>query len=163
MAIPTNREHLDNGSLSGCRVRGLARQVINPAGTATTLTAGQSGALCLFATAAGQTYVLPAVGANDVGMFFEFIVTLDGTAGAYSVTTDAATTFLVGGVDSMSDALAEGGGMHEADGTTVVAISLDSDATGRMVATQLFLTALSSTQWSITGTISTEGTTLTPF
>lgn len=163
MAIPITRERIDYGSLDGCALEGNVRQVIDPAGTARTLLRSESGALCVFGTAAGQTYVLPAINARDVGMYFEFIVTLDGTAGAYSVTTDAATTFLVGGVDSMSDAFAEGGGMHEANGTSVVAISLDSDATGRMVATQLFFTALSSTQWSITGTISTEGTTLTPF
>ena len=162
MTIAAEREQLDDGSPGGCRVRGLAREVIDPAGTATTLTTGQSGALCIFGTAAGQTYVLPAVSSDDVGMYFEFIITIDGT-GTYSITTDAATTFLVGGVDSMSDALAEGGGMHEADGTTVLAFTADTDVTGRMVATHLHLTALSSTQWCITGTISTEGTTATPF
>ncbi len=163
MAIPVSKERIDYGAPDGSVLHGNARQVIDPAGAARTLKVSESGALCLFNTAAGQTYVLPAIGSNDVGVNFEFIVTLDGTAGAYSVTTDASTTFLVGGVDSMSDALAEGGGMHEADGTTDLNFTADSDVTGRMVATQIFLTALSSTQWSITGTISTEGTTTTPF
>ena len=76
MTIPSNREHLDDGSGSGCRVRGLARQVINGAGTTKQLTVGESGALCIFGNAAGQIYTLPVIGANDVGMFFDFVVTV---------------------------------------------------------------------------------------
>ena len=162
MTIATNREHLDNGSPGGSRVRGLARQVIDPEGTARTLLVGESGALCIFGTAGGQAFTLPAVGADDVGMWFEFIATIDGT-GTYSVTTDAATTFLVGGVDSMSDTIAEGGGMFEADGSADLNFTADSDVTGRMVGTHLFLTALSSTSWCITGTMSIEGAAATPF
>ena len=51
MAIPVVREQVDNGSPDGSRLHGNAREVIDGAGTATTLTTGQSGALCLFGTA----------------------------------------------------------------------------------------------------------------
>ena len=82
MTIATNREHLDSGSPDGCRVRGLARQVINAAGTTTQLTVDQSGALLVFGTTGGQVYTLPIIGANDVGMFFEVCTTVTGT-GSY--------------------------------------------------------------------------------
>lgn len=163
MVIATNREHLDNGSLSGCRVRGLARLVIDPAGTARTLLVGESGALCLLGTAAGQAYTLPAVGANDVGMYFDFLANITGT-GTYSITTDAATTFLVGAVDYSSTSVAEGGDTFVADGVaTTVDYTADSDVTGRLVGTSLRLTAISSTQWTITGNMMGVGTGTTPF
>jgi len=162
MAIPITRERLDYGSLDGSVAFGVARQVIDGGGTARTLLRSESGALCIFGTASAQAYTLPAINARDVGMWFEFIATIDGS-GTYSVTTDAGTTFLVGGVDSMSDTIAEGGGFFEADGSADLDWTADSDATGRMVGTHLFLTALSATSWCITGTNSIEGTATTPF
>ena len=162
MTIATNREALDDGSPSGCRVRGIAREVIAPAGTATTLTAGQSGALCLYNTAAGQTYVLPAIGANDVGMYFDFLATITGT-GTYSVTTDAATTFIGGGLDSSSTSVAEGGDTFTANIASTVSVVHDSDVTGRLLGTHYTLTALSTTTWGIGGTMMGVGTLATPF
>lgn len=163
MTIATNREHLDNGSPGGCRVRGLARQVIDGAGTATTLTVGQSGALCLLGTAAGQAYTLPAIGADDVGVYFDFFVNITGT-GTYSITTDASTTFLVGGIDGSNTTLASGGETFVADGTADLNWTADSDLTGRLVGTSLKLTAISSTQWTISGNSMSVGTTpTTPF
>ena len=46
MTIPSNREILDDGSPGGCRVRGLARQVIDGS-TARTLLASESGAFTI--------------------------------------------------------------------------------------------------------------------
>jgi len=162
MAIPVVREALDNGSPDGSRIRGVAREVIDGAGTATTLTTGQSGALCLFGTAAGQAYTLPAITAHDIGMQFEFFANITGT-GTYSVTTDAATTFIVGAVDSSSTAVAEGGDSFVADGTADLNYTADSDLTGRLVGTHLFFTAISTTQWTIAGTLFGVGTLATPF
>ena len=162
MTIATNREALDNGSDSGCRVRGVARQVISPAGTATTLTAGQSGAMCVMNTVGGQTYVLPAIGANDVGMEFDFVVTVTGT-GTYSVTTDAATTFIGGGVSMHSTTVAQGGLTAVANPAGTLAIAMDSDITGRLVGGSFKLTAISTTVWSIGGNLAGVGTLATPF
>lgn len=162
MAIPVVREQVDNGSPDGSRLHGNAREVIDGAGTATTLTTGQSGALCLFGTAAGQAYTLPAITAHDTGMQFEFFANITGT-GTYSVTTDAATTFIVGAVDSSSTAVAEGGDSFVADGTADLNYTADSDLTGRLVGTHLFFTAISTTQWTISGTLFGVGTLATPF
>lgn len=162
MAIATNREPLDKGSPDGCRVRGLAGQVIDPEGTARTLLGGESNATCVFGTAAGQTYVLPAIGANDVGMSFEFFVTVTGT-GTYSVTTDAATTFIGGGVVMHSTTVAQGGLTAVADPAATVAIAMDSDVTGRLVGGSFKLTAISTTVWAIGGNLAGVGTLATPF
>ncbi|MCK5643758.1 MAG: hypothetical protein KAJ19_23360, partial [Gammaproteobacteria bacterium] len=127
MTIPTNREHLDNGSPSGCRVRGLARQVINGA-TARTLLAGESGALCLFNVAAGVVFTLPAISSRDIGMYFDFSVSVTGT-GSYSIDTDAATTFIGGGIAGQSTT-AGGGDAFPGDIAASVSIDLDSTETG---------------------------------
>lgn len=162
MAIPVVREQLDNGSPDGCRVAGLAREVIDGAGTATTLLVGQSGALCVWSTAAGQAYTLPAIGARDIGIWFEFIATIDGT-GTYSVATDAATTFLGGGVATVSTTVAQGGESFPADRTATVAYTADSDLTGRFNGSNIIVTAVSTTIWSISGVMHGVGTLTTPF
>jgi len=162
MAIPVVREQLDNGSPDGCRVAGLAREVVDGAGTATTLTTGQSGALCLFNTAAGQAYTLPAITDHDIGMYFDFVATVTGT-GTYSVTTDAATTFLIGAIDSSSTTVAEGGDTFVADGTADTNFTADSDVTGRLVGTSFRCTAISTTLWAIDGQMMGVGTLATPF
>ena len=105
MAIPITRERIDYGSPDGSAAFGVARQVIEPAGTARTLLVSESGALCVFGTAAGQAYTLPALAARDVGCEFEFVATITGT-GTYSVTTDAGTTFIGGGMASITGGMA---------------------------------------------------------
>jgi len=162
MAIPVTRERIDYGSLDGSALFGAALQVIDPTGTARTLLRSESGALCVFATAAGQAFTLPAINARDVGMYFDFVATITGT-GTYSVATDAATTFIGGGVDYSSTAVAEGGDTFAADRTASVAFTADSDVTGRLNGTHFRMVALSTTIWSISGTMMGVGTGTTPF
>lgn len=162
MTIPVTRERVDNGSPDGARLHGQAREVIQGWTTGRVLKAAESGALVIFSTAAGQAITLPAITSRDVGMYFDFLVTVTGT-GTYSITTDAATTFIIGAVDSSSTAVAEGGDSFAADGSTVVSVVGDSDLTGRLVGTNYRLTALSTTLWAIEGTLFGVGTLATPF
>lgn len=157
-----SRERVDYDSPDGCRLQGAARAVIDGAGTATTLTTAQSGALCLFNTAAGQAYTLPAISSDDVGMEFEFCALVTGT-GTYSVTTDAATTFIGGALDSSSTAVAEGGDTFVANPASTTNFTADSDVTGRLVGTRFTVTAISTTVWRISGTMMGVGTLATPF
>lgn len=163
MAIPTTLERLNYGSPAGSIATGLHRNVISGVGNTTTayeLTAEDSGSLCLFDAADGVIYTLPA---PQVGMQFDFLVTVAGTSNAYSIDTDAATTFIGGGVGSFSTTVAEGGDSFAADITATVSIDLDSDVTGRLVGTHLTLTCLSSTTWGVSGNIHGVGTLATPF
>lgn len=162
MTIPVSRERVDYGGSNGSRLHGNARQVIDGAGTSRTLTKAESGALCIFSTAAGQAYILPAITSDDVGMEFEFVATVTGT-GTYSVTTDAATTFMGGGLDSSSTTVAEGGDTFVADPAATTNFTADSDVTGRLVGTHFTCTAISTTVWAIRGTMMGVGTLATPF
>ncbi len=161
MAIPTAREALDDGSPDGCRVRGLAREIITGAAT-TTLTVGQSGALCIFGTVpGGQTYTLPVITADDIGMYFEFAVTVIGT-GAYTVITDAGTTFIGGGIVGASDTVTAFD-FHIALIASDVRIDLDSATTGELVGTRFTMTCISATEWVCAGYSVSTGTPVTPW
>jgi len=156
-------EQLGKNTGEGCVAPGFHKEVISGVGNTTTayqLTADQSGSLCLFDAADGVVYTLPAPVA---GMTFDFLVTVAGTSNAYSIDTDAATTFIGGGVGSFSTTVAEGGDSFAADIAATVSCDLDSDVTGRLVGTHLTLTALSSTTWGISGNIHGVGTLATPF
>src|SRR5687767_201755 len=118
MTITALREQIDCGGDDGSRLHGAARQVITGWTTGRVLKKDESGALVIFSTAAGQSCTLPAIAARDIGMSFEFLITVTGT-GTYGIATDAATTFIIGAIDSSSTAVAEGGDTFVAAGTEV--------------------------------------------
>ena len=160
MTIATNREHLDNGSPDGSRVRGLARTVINAAGTTRQLLVSESGALCVFGTSGGQVYTLPIIGADDVGMFFEFTVTVTGTT-SYSV--DAAGSDKIGGGIVGMSTTAGGSDAFAATIASTVSIDLDSTETGEDAGGLFTVTAISSSEWACGGYTVGSGTIATPF
>lgn len=162
MTIKVERERIDHGSSEGAVLKGAAREVITGWATGRTLTVAESGALITFDTAAGQAITLPAIAARDVGTTFEFVVVVTGT-GTYSVTTDAATTFIGGGVGMHSTTVAQGGLTAVADPAATVACTMDSDVTGRLVGGHFSMTAYSTTTWTISGSLAGVGTLATPF
>jgi len=128
---------------------------------AQTLTTAMSGTLCLFNTAAGYTYTLPAITANDVGTWFEFFSSVTCTSVAHKVITDAASTFLLGEIQSYTTATIAGAGFAF-DGTTHRAITMAGTTTGGLIGSKVRVTAISSTQWVIEGAIVGSGTIITP-
>ena len=161
MTIPAERERLDCGGDDGCKAVGLARGVLNGWTTGRVLKKAESGALVIFNTAAGQSITLPAIATRDIGMYFDFVITVTGT-GTYGIATSDAATFIIGAIDSSSTTVAEGGDTFAAAGTEV-AILFDADTTGRLVGTAIRLTAISTTQWAVQGTMMGVGTLATPF
>lgn len=163
MAIAINREHLDNGSPSGARVRGLARQVIDGVteGATRTLLASESGALCVFNRAAGVVFTLPAIGANDIGMFFDFTVTVDRTGAAYSVDTSGGDT--IGGGLLMCSTTPNETDFIPATIASTVSIDLDTALTGDEVGGYFKLVVISATEWTVGGLAAGAGTMATPF
>jgi hypothetical protein len=158
--IPSTLERLSYGSPAGCIAAGQHRQVIDGVGATRTLTAEESGALCLNDRAAGIVWTLPP---PAVGMEFEFLATVAVTSNAYKVITDAATTFMVGGVIMGDVTVAQSGDYFEANGTTHVAISEGGSTTGGLLGDHFVLTAISSTQWAIRGVLHGAGTLADPF
>ncbi len=160
MTIATNRESIDDGSPSGARVRGVARQVINGA-TTRTLLASESGALCLFNVAAGVVYTLPAIGANDVGMFFDFSVTVTGT-GSYSIDTDSSSTKIGGGI-LLASTTPNQTDFFPATLATTVSLDLDDAKRGENVGGYFKFVAISTTAWTVGGYAAGVGTMTDPW
>ena len=158
--IPSTLERLDYGSPAGCIAKGQHREVIDGSGATRTLTAEQSGSLVLMDRAAGIVFTLPA---PAVGLQFEFLATVAVTSNAYKVITDAATTFMVGGVIMGDVTVAQSGDYFEADGSTHVAISEDGATKGGLLGDHFVLTCISSTKWAIRGVLHGAGTLATPF
>jgi hypothetical protein len=144
----------------GSIVPGQHRQVISEAVATRTLLPEESGALCLFDTAAGVVYTLPA---PVVGMYFDFGATVTGT-GSYKIITNSASVFITGGLFVVSLTVAEAGDTFVANGTTHVSITMDADTEGRIKgAMNLRLTAISSTVWHCDGYATGAGTLADPF
>ena len=159
-AVSSDLEALGYDGPSGCVALGLHREVINGVGATRTLLPSESGALCLFDRAAGNVYTLPA---PIPGMQFEFSTTVLVTSNAAKVITSGAAIFIVGSVMAGSLTVADSGDVFQADGTTIVAISMNGSTTGGLIGGSFKLTAISSTQWVIEGDTVVSGTALTPF
>jgi len=135
---------------------------------ATTLTTAQSGTLCLWNAAAGYTFTLPAITANDVGTWFDFQVQVTNTSVACKIITGAASSFLLGSV--LTSVIATTPGANPGpkafafDGATHVACTMGgSDTTaGGVTGTRIRVEALSATKWAISGSIIAAGTIVTP-
>ena len=151
-------EQIGKNSSDGALVKGQRRQIVSGAGATKTLVASDSGALVMFDRAAGIVYTLPAPVA---GMEFEFSVSVTGT-GSYSIDTDAATTFIGGGIFGGSTT-AGGGDCFAADIAATVSIDLDATETGEDAGGRFKLTAISSTVWVCGGYTIGSGTIATPF
>jgi hypothetical protein len=142
---------------------GASRKIIGGEVATRTLTAQESGALCLFDVAAGVTYTLPTIDRTEqVGMYFDFFVNVVGS-GTYKVITGAATEFLLGAIVLFDKTIATSGDIFDANGTDIVALAATSDVTGRLLGGSFRVTAINLTQWLIEGYLQEAGTALTPF
>jgi len=158
--ISTDLEKLGYGGPAGCIAVGQHRQVISEATATRTLLAKESGSLCLFDRAAGVVYTLPA---PVVGMTFDFEVSVSVTSNAHKVITNSASVFLLGGVLSGNLTVAASGDVFQANGTTHVAISQNGTDTGGLIGGRISFTAISSTQWMVSGINVGSGTNADPF
>jgi len=152
------RTQLAPGGTEGSEVKGLAVTVISGVGATRTLLASESGAECLFDSASGVVYTLPAPVA---GLKFKFRTTVTITGGAAKVITDAATSFLLGTVNMVINTSATTLAAL-ANGTTHRAISMNGSTTGGVQGDAFEVTAINSTQWVITGIVSGSGALATP-
>ena len=159
MAVSTTPMQVLSGP-DGTYLLGHHREVISGQGATKTLQAKESGALCLFDRAAGIVYTLPA---PVLGMQFEFRVTTAITSNAAKVITNSASVFLVGSIMGGSLTVADSGDVFQGNGTTHVAVSMSGSTTGGLVGGSLIFTAISSTQWSVTGTYVGSSTLADPF
>lgn len=154
------------GTLSIDSAQNIKRLVISNG--AQSLLAAQSGALCLFNTAAGYTFTLPAPTVDLVGIWFEFAHTVTNTSVVAKVITDAATTFLLGeawlGVDNTTPAAGPGPKAYAFNGTSHRALNQGGvdTTTGGIIGSRFRVTLVTSTQWFVEGLLLGAGTIATP-
>ena len=142
---------------SGATVGGK-RTIVSGSGATVTLTAAQSGSVCLFDRAAGIVFTLPA---PAVGLTFDFVTTVSITSNAAEVDTSSSSVFILGNViNEKTD-----GTMLAcfANGTSTVKIASNGTTTGGLLGGRFNLTCISATVWLISGTVEGSGTIATPF
>jgi hypothetical protein len=138
---------------------GACRQVIDGVGSTRTLAPEESGALCIFDSASGIVFTLPA---PVVGLQYEFLVKTTITSNSAKVLTDAATTFIVGGA-ALVNSGATTGQFFAANGTTHRSINGNGTTTGGIQGDRYRFTCISSTQWAVDAVCNQTGTAATPF
>lgn len=153
-----NYEQLSAGGPAS-QWRGQHRQIIADAVATRVLLPKEAGALCMYDLAAGVAYTLPA---PVIGMEFNFGVSVTRTSNAHKVTTDAATSFITGGI-WLGNSGAATGEFFAADGTTIIKVTSNGTTTGGIIGDYYTLTAISSTVWFAHGQMNQTGTAATPF
>lgn len=139
--------------------KGAARKIISDGVATRSLTIKESGSLCCFDLAAGVVYTLPT---PVPGAFFDFFTTVTVTSNAAKAITNLATEFLLGAVALVNDA-ATTAESFLANGTTIRACSSNGTTTGGVAGDSYRVTAVSATQWAISGVLINSGTAATPF
>ena len=125
---------------------------------ATTLTEADSGALCVFDTAAGFTYTLPAAAK---GLRFRFIVTTTITSGVARVAC-ATGDFFLGTINQGTDGTYTQA-QRSADGANDLAWEGNGSTTGGIKGDWFEVVALDSTNWYVWGYNNATGSEATPF
>lgn len=152
-----------SGNLVMAAGKTITGGVVNVITAAATLTAAQSGSLCIMPDLTGTLYTLPAA---TVGLTFNFFVSVTNTSGAHKVITPA-SVFLVGaisyGIVDTTPGANPGPKFTGADGSTIRSISMNGSTTGGVIGTAFTVTCISSTQWAIYGLVIASGTISTPF
>lgn len=134
------------------------RNVLASSGN-TTMTSAMTGSLMLL-DGAGTDYVLPAIGASDVGMWFEFVSTIISTSQSIAAQSG---DLLTGGI-AIADVGAAGTDYFAPDVSDDLTISLNGTTTGGVaVGSWCRLTAISATRWFVQGVFCGSGTLATPF
>jgi hypothetical protein len=158
MALSSSLERLSYKGDDGCVAVGLHREVVSVTAS-TTLTPAQSGALVVLAVASGATVTLPAAAE---GMQFDVGVTVSRTSNSYKIIC-ASGDFLIGSYMAGDATIATSGDVFTGDGSTHVALTFDGDTKGGLVGGRLRFTAISSTQWYVSGDVVGTGTMATAF
>jgi len=157
--VLNNATVVGNLTVSGTKSGGV-RPVVTAAAT---LTAAQSGSLCLMNSATGILYTLPA---PAVGLEFDFYSTVTTTSGSSKIITDAGTTFILGAVHAIAIATTPsstaGPFAFSFNGTSHISALFAGTTTGGLIGTYVRLTCVTATQWAITGMMIGSGNLATP-
>lgn len=166
-----NNTHSGNNTFSGTNNFGVVTyksNVIDTGGayaTPVVLTEAQSGSLILVDDAQGLDFTLPAITSSNIGMRFEFLVTVTITSNNFRVTA-AAGDLLNGGVTMIDfDAAytAPQAVFMEPDFSDDLIMTCNGSTTGGKKGTRVVFEAVSATQWFVSGTVAADGVIATCF
>jgi len=164
MTITSEVERLGIDSTEGCRVSGVHREVLTPTLVDLipyVLTADQSGALCIFANAAGGEYELPAA---EAGLWFEFQATVSVTSTELYTVKCATGDFIAGVIVGGNLTIGASGDPFTANGSTHLGLTHNGSTTGGLIGMCYKLTAIDGTTWVLTESVDVgSGTNATPF
>ena len=139
------------------------RHVILSGGGTTTLVEGDSGALCVFDTAAASQFTLCA---PTLGVYFDFVQTIINTAD-HVIQSGTDDEGFLGGVISASTTAAKAAAFGAAVDGNNDNITLDGDTLGGKEGTYIMVTAIlnatAAKAWVATGYTGGVGTLATPF
>jgi hypothetical protein len=144
-------------------ITGAKQPVISGSGATVTLTAAQSGALCLFDRALGIVFTLPAAAA---GLFFDFFTSVTITGGAAEVITAVGTVFMGGTIVMALEATTPGANpgpkFFTGNGTSHVKISSNGSTTGGILGSK-YRVQCDGVNWFASGICLASGNIATPF
>ena len=144
------------------------RQVTDTGGAFATpivLTEVQSGRHIISDDAAGLDFTLPAITADNIGMWFRFLVTVTITSNSLRITAGAGD-LLNGGVTMIDfDAVytAPQAVFIEPDFSDDLIMTMNGTTTGGKKGTVVDFVAVTATQWFVSGTVGADGVIATPF
>lgn len=133
------------------------KQVLASSGN-TTMTSAMSGSVMLL-DGATVDYALPAIGAGDIGMFFDFFVTVTST----DQTITAQTGDLLAGSIVWADTTTPLFDGFKPDVSDDLIFATNGTTTGGLIGSYYRFTAISATRWWVEGVTYGSGTAATPF
>jgi len=143
---------------------GLRTTVVPSGGSTATLAGRQTGSTVLLDSATGVVFTLPA---PVIGLVYDFIVSVAVTSNAHKIITDAATTYLVGGVSlgvvDTTPGANPGPKFEVGNGSSHVAVTMNGTTTGGLQGTWLRFTCIGAALWNVSGIVIGSGTVATPF
>lgn len=142
---------------------GHLNTVVLSGGGATVLTAANSGATCIFDTAAASTFTLPA---PELGMRFTFISTITAT-GDHEIIAGTDDHGFLGGVLIMNTTADQTNAFSAATDGNNDFCTMNGSTTGGIAGSMVHCVAILGTSaaktWAIHGTLIGSGDTTTPF
>ena len=143
----------DSGLLAGGR-----ENVLASSGNLT-LTAAMSGRTMLFDAAGATAYVLPAITAAEVGVWYRFFTTVTAT-GNHTITAAAADLLVGQAWMGVTGADIE---VFAPDVTDDLIITMNGTTTGGIAGSTVYVVALSATRWGVLAHMRCSGAQATPF
>jgi len=148
-------------------MKSFKTSVVLSGGGATVLTAADSGATCVFDTAAASTFTLPP---PELGMSFTFITAITAT-GDHEIIANADTFGFLGGVLIMNTTADQSNAFSAATDGENDYITMNGTTKGGIAGSMVHVAAILNTglstgavkSWAVHGTLIGSGNTVTPF